>query len=1332
MLRTCLRLAGVVACICFTVSSAAADEECHDLVFTDCPDKLAGSICDTLTYRLQAVDQSSDKQVPAIHYFMVSGPGQIDINTGLWTFDPTTVEIQQRYRATVRVLARKGRGKNKKVAYCEFDVAIRDMRPYYTNTCGTYETVLPGEEVFQAVGMSDEDLCQTPQILAASISPEPAGEFEYDSIGQWFRFAPSSEDSGLTFEVKLEAKSGGVARDCSLYYNVFETEPVKLSLGSVVLDDAGPGDTVEFALTVEACPVDLENIRLEIEYDHELLAFVEALPGDPFYSIDNGCGWQHFESHLNDRCAEGTTRTVLLRADAVGLPSPTDPTCFLPDNFPAVLATLRFVTTDNLVAGDHFVPLRFFWCDCGSNLLTSHKPYPKMAPLAVYDYDGTFIEPGTIPGYSGANDACFETLQSTAPRIRQVEYYNGGVQLNAPDLESPYQVRIGVQKDVRRGTLVDLPVTLENVNDLEGLSGFDLLIGYHASAMTFQLATEGALYDSCGWEYFTYRYGPLGDCGSACPSGMLRVIGIAETNNGDFHPGCDNPGPGYVQPDQLPVTLASLRFLVSNDLTLRGAWLPVRFFWYDCGDNVLANSVGQKLFLSYRLYEYRLDMPVNKDAPLPSYFGAPDECFVENPEAGIRAIRMVDFYNGGIEVFSNDTGDSRGDINLNDIPFEIADAVMYANYFIEGLDAFPDYPPIGTAGSVAASDVNSDGIPLTLEDFVYEIRVVVGDAPPVRGQSEPPVPMSVSVNETSGVVEFSCDESIGAIRVVVHGEVTPSLLDDDLDMMYGHDSGQTRILLYSFEQDAYLTSGPFLQLPPGTEIVEITAATYDARAVTVSIVSPAGDLYRVTIGLKEDVSPGSPVVVAVNLNGVDTTLGLGGFDLMLQYNSASLTFLGGAEGELMSTCGWEYFTYRSGTQIDCGGAACPSGVLNIVAIAETNNGAIHPGCDSPNPGYVQRSQLPGTLFTMSFLVANDPVLNCGFEPIRFIWYECENNALTSTLGDVSSVSAEVYDYDGTRLTADEQFPTYRGVRDDCPVGLARHVDFYNGGLKMACSGPIDTRGDLNANGIPFEIADAVTYQNYFMQGLDAFGDHKSASVVASDANYDGYPLTVPDFVFLLRVLQGEQSVPPGSGEDCPRVALRADVKEIRLTTEDSLGAALLIIDGYPTPTLLASGMDMGYVQVGGQTRVLIYSYEAGRSFGEGPLMSFEGGWRLISVELSSYTGLPCLYGGVTITEEPRDGDLPTTFELSQNYPNPFNPSTTIAYDLPAAASVQIQIYNVAGQKVRTLIDRAESAGNHTVEWDGCDDYGGRVSSGVYLYRLTAGETVLSRKMMLLK
>ncbi len=106
--------------------------------------------------------------------------------------------------------------------------------------------------------------------------------------------------------------------------------------------------------------------------------------------------------------------------------------------------------------------------------------------------------------------------------------------------------------------------------------------------------------------------------------------------------------------------------------------------------------------------------------------------------------------------------------------------------------------------------------------------------------------------------------------------------------------------------------------------------------------------------------------------------------------------------------------------------------------------------------------------------------------------------------------------------------------------------------------------------------------------------------------------------------------------------------------------------------------------------------------------------------------------GVTNVDEGREPGVPTNFSLSQNYPNPFNPTTTIAYQLSKAAHVTLKIYNMRGQEVRTLVEEEKLAGYYSVRWDGLDKQGMKVSSGVYVYQMIAGEYVTSQKLVLLR
>jgi hypothetical protein len=98
--------------------------------------------------------------------------------------------------------------------------------------------------------------------------------------------------------------------------------------------------------------------------------------------------------------------------------------------------------------------------------------------------------------------------------------------------------------------------------------------------------------------------------------------------------------------------------------------------------------------------------------------------------------------------------------------------------------------------------------------------------------------------------------------------------------------------------------------------------------------------------------------------------------------------------------------------------------------------------------------------------------------------------------------------------------------------------------------------------------------------------------------------------------------------------------------------------------------------------------------------------------------------------------LPKALALSQNYPNPFNPSTTIAFDIPGTPGekrhVEVTVYDVRGRRVSTLIESELEPGSYKLHWDGRDERGSKVTSGIYLYTLRAGERNFTRKMTVIK
>ena len=88
---------------------------------------------------------------------------------------------------------------------------------------------------------------------------------------------------------------------------------------------------------------------------------------------------------------------------------------------------------------------------------------------------------------------------------------------------------------------------------------------------------------------------------------------------------------------------------------------------------------------------------------------------------------------------------------------------------------------------------------------------------------------------------------------------------------------------------------------------------------------------------------------------------------------------------------------------------------------------------------------------------------------------------------------------------------------------------------------------------------------------------------------------------------------------------------------------------------------------------------------------------------------------------------PAKYSLEQNYPNPFNPSTVIEYQIPAESRVSLKVFDVLGREVKTIVDKNQSAGKYKINFNA-----GRLSNGIYYYRLTSGNFVKTKKMIVLK
>jgi len=286
-------------------------------------------------------------------------------------------------------------------------------------------------------------------------------------------------------------------------------------------------------------------------------------------------------------------------------------------------------------------------------------------------------------------------------------------------------------------------------------------------------------------------------------------------------------------------------------------------------------------------------------------------------------------------------------------------------------------------------------------------------------------------------------------------------------------------------------------------------------------------------------------------------------------------------------------------------------------------------------------------------------------------------------------------------------------------------------------------GDINLNGIPYEVGDAVLFSKFLIDPVAyPFNQEQELN---SDVNEDGICCSLADFVVLLqRILNGGNPVlaKPSPGSEKVEVILKSGSSSLEVSMDSKVivGGALLVIKhpgiefGEPILSSDAGGMTLLKKDDVGELRLLIYSPQAKyiesgqRKLLTIPVINGDGNIQLDKAFFSDYSG-NLIQVGVTLE---KNQEVPERFTLFQNYPNPFNPETNISFSLPEESEVNLKIYNLKGQLVNILVNTRLGAGIHTFTWKGKDGSGKDVSSGIYFYKLMAGKYSETKKMVKIK
>ena len=435
---------------------------------------------------------------------------------------------------------------------------------------------------------------------------------------------------------------------------------------------------------------------------------------------------------------------------------------------------------------------------------------------------------------------------------------------------------------------------------------------------------------------------------------------------------------------------------------------------------------------------------------------------------------------------------------------------------------------------------------------------------------------------------------------------------------------------------------------------------------------------------KIDGYPGDVVTVPLHLMNLDS---IGGFDFLLHFDATALNLLNISRTNTR-TSSWESFTFQENYQNI-------SGDLKLFGLADIPTLPLTPPL---SPGQ-------GPLVNLIFQINSDPGF-AGFNiPVNFKFNDSTDNTLSDQAGNL------IYQSD---------------------------ISYRNGYVNILRTDLL--LGDINLNGIAFEIGDAVRFANFISDpNRYPFNSQQYAN---SDVNQDGIPATIADLVYLIRVIvEGPSAIGKiVAFEEEMELKIKKEAKSFTCYTysRNNLGGGVFVFEhhsGSAAQVQFSEGlasMDKYCVDEAGVLRILIFSQE-GRAIPGGENLWFTVQTESEELNLKQAEFSSDLGNLLKVrTNKVRPAQIPEEFSLGQNYPNPFNSETKLSFSLTEEGEVSLKIYNIKGQLVTTLLQERRPIGHYTVSWNGTNQSGETVASGLYLYRLNVGDKNFTKKMSLLK
>lgn len=888
------------------------------------------------------------------------------------------------------------------------------------------------------------------------------------------------------------------------------------------------------------------------------------------------------------------------------------------------------------------------------------------------------------------------------------------VLLLAMPVGAQYNVRIENVPDICPSTRVSVDITIEpGAPDPQPLGGFDLHISFNSSALSFMGAFAGDFYAECGWEYFTYNYGTqYPGCCLNCPSVQtLRLVGIAETNNGPIHPSCFTP--------VSQVQLAEVSFFVTGSAQYANTTQPINFYWLpggNCGLVAFSSQSGNDLFIAQSVFDHT-GQPF---APGFNCSGPDSAC------AGTGVIPYINYYSGSVGITEQDFA-YRGDINLNGNNYEISDAILFANYFIYGLSVFTINPPL----QIAATEINCDGLTLSVGDLVYLIRIIVGDAQP-----------------------FCTCAPQGAALAVANSTTTDESLTDTLAFFGAQGyQGQQHIPFDIYVANSVPIAGLQARMvfDPACVTPAFDLVIGDGESVEYALVGRAANYLQDNGNIiVKSVEPGVLLVYMYPTFGAALPVIGAGSDVMLKVYFNANPPITPIEGPVeFVTEGYDYNLF-----------------------ADLNGQAILPTLVGGTFRFVAPPSCP-VLFSFDgydFVMENPLLTECeesGYRDVVTDHY-LTRFAVPDASGAVRFQLRELEDEvtlldDIELLTVD--YPSDQNITCDAG-GRIRMVDrivrpvsavdnFGNDQLAQVHS----EDGMVFAASGPGHLIVEFDYDRTVEAGvLSAAGPKRPCAPNPMDplTKSSPMPLDIPDLTPISASFDHTVTLEV-LGEEGHWVALDAPpvreqpvsqavwINQAQLRGQNRLTVRVSWTDSYTTDAVSLSLASSEEPEIDVWKPTEINLHKAISDTYDADLLSsptvklLKGDVYEVSFNPDRTTapGFARAYVfKATGRYHPAIGNTSDLhvdgFQLFDNYPNPFNPTTSISFYLPKASYVRLQVFNSLGQRVATLVNEVQSAGSHTVEWSGADHDGKVLASGAYFYRLESVDFKQTKKMLYLK